>query len=72
MLPILRNHNHQQVIGRLECTNGQFFISFTEDSHITPDDFSVVLNGAIIVLETYTVGEAFYLKKVRLLSLSYT
>lgn len=72
MLPIFRNHNHTQIIDKLECTNGQFFISFTEDSHITPDDLSAVLDGAIIVLETYAVEEAFYLKKVRLLHLSYS
>lgn len=72
MLPILRNHNHTQIIGKLECSNNRYFLNFTEDAHITEKTIVKLLNCAIIVLETYTVGKLRYLKKVQLSHLSYS
>lgn len=71
MIPIVYNYDFTKVIGTLRYEDDQFFMSFTEDSHVTEDSLFKILNGGIIILEWHTVEEVAYLKEVQILHLSY-
>lgn len=71
MIPILFQHDPTKIIGKIEYENDSLIITFSENFHITREQFQKMMNCGFVIVESYIVKSIIYLRKVRVLELSY-
>ena len=70
ILPILENHNSENVIGKCEAQNNKWILTFNNDQRITKEMLLNSLNGAMKIIESFDEDGIEYIKKVEVFELS--
>ncbi len=72
MIPILLNHDHCKIIGKMSWLSpGNYpVITFIDDFKVTKEDLFGMINCGFLILESYLIDEVTYMKKIKVLELS--